>query len=116
VLRHLDLVVLAAALPVFVVAGLPLLGYAAPAAAWLLQGAIEFLVLQRAREAGDRRTALGALAGAFFARISLTMIAVVAAGIAERDAGVAAGLLAVVVFTVHLSIYAVAPPFGRPAP
>src|SRR5438093_4908828 len=37
VFRYLDLVVLALAFPVFVVAGFPLLGYAAGAVAWLLQ-------------------------------------------------------------------------------
>ena len=36
-IRFLDLVLLAVALPVFLVAGLPMLGYAAGAAAWLVQ-------------------------------------------------------------------------------
>ena len=36
-LRHLDLVVLALALPLFLVAGFPMLGYAAGAVAWLAQ-------------------------------------------------------------------------------
>ena len=39
--RHLDLVVLALALPVFLLAGWPMLGYAAGAVAWLAQRAIQ---------------------------------------------------------------------------
>ncbi len=37
VLRQLDLVVLALALPIFIAADFPLLGYAAGAVAWLVQ-------------------------------------------------------------------------------
>src|SRR4051794_13557619 len=41
VLRHLDLVVMAVALPIFLAAGLPLLGWAAASGAWLAQRAIQ---------------------------------------------------------------------------
>ena len=41
VLRYLDLVLLAVALPVFLLAGLPMLGYAGAAVAWLLQRGIQ---------------------------------------------------------------------------
>ena len=40
-LRYLDLIVLALALPIFLVAGWPMLGYAAGAVAWLAQRAIQ---------------------------------------------------------------------------
>jgi hypothetical protein len=39
---------------------------------------------------------------------------VAVAGIADADAGVAAGFLAALLFTIHLTIYMIAPPFGRP--
>jgi hypothetical protein len=103
VLRHLDLVLLALGLPVFVIGGLPLVGYAAVAAAWLLQWIITTVGLQRAIESGDRRAALGALAGGLIARLGLVCLAVLGAGLAEREAGVAAGVLALILFTVHFS-------------
>jgi hypothetical protein len=102
-LRNLDLGVLALALPVFLVADLPLLGYAAVAVVWVLQRGISELATRRAVELGDRRAALGVMAGSLISRIWLVGLAVLAAGLAEREAGVAAGLLAVAVFTVHLS-------------
>ena len=40
-IRYLDIVLLVVALPVFVAADLPMLGYAAGAAAWLVQRAIQ---------------------------------------------------------------------------
>ena len=39
--KYVDLLVLAAALAVFVLAGLPMIGYAAAAAAWLAQRGIQ---------------------------------------------------------------------------
>ena len=41
--KHVDLLVLAAALAVFLLGGLPLLGYAVGAAAWLAQRGIQVL-------------------------------------------------------------------------
>ena len=40
VVKYLDLVILAIALPIFVIAGWPLFGYAAAAFAWLVQRVI----------------------------------------------------------------------------
>jgi hypothetical protein len=100
VLRYLDLVVLAAALPVFLVAGLPLLGYAATGAAWLAQRAIQAFAYRRAVSSGDRRSAIGILAGSLFGRLWLVCLSVLGAGLIEREAGLAAGVLAATLFTV----------------
>ena len=99
-LRYLDLVALVAALPVFIVADLPMLGYAATAVAWLAQRAIQALAYRRAVASGDRRTALGILAGSLFGRLWLVCLAVLGAGLIEREAGLAAGVLAATLFTV----------------
>ncbi|MCW2959367.1 MAG: hypothetical protein JWP18_2170, partial [Solirubrobacterales bacterium] len=40
-LRYLDLVILALALPVFLLADFPMLGYAAAAAAWIVQRLVQ---------------------------------------------------------------------------
>ncbi|MGZ5336998.1 MAG: hypothetical protein ACXWDT_03040, partial [Solirubrobacterales bacterium] len=66
-LRQLDLLALALALPVFVLADLPMLGYAVAAGAWLVQKTVFLLAERRTRSAlaeGERNTALGTLAAA----------------------------------------------------
>jgi hypothetical protein len=102
-LRYLDLALLALALPVFLIAGWPILGYAATAAAWLATRAIQEFATRRAVATGDRRAVLGVIAGTMMGRIWLVGLAVLGAGLVEREAGLAAGVLAVVLFTVFFS-------------
>ena len=52
--RYLDIVALAAALPLFLLAGLPMLGYTVAAAAWLVQRGINHLAQAKAK--ASRRT------------------------------------------------------------
>ena len=87
----------------FVLGELPLLGYAATAVAWTFQRWMAATVLRHALESGNRRAVLGALAGGLIGRIWLIGSAVLLAGLVEREAGVAAGVLAVVLFTVYFS-------------
>ena len=104
-LRYGDLVVLAVGLPVFLIAGLPLLGYGAAAGAWIAARAIELVAARRTARAlggGDRRAAVGTLAAATLARVWLIALVVLLVGLAEREAGLAAAVLAVIVFTYHL--------------
>lgn len=109
-LRQLDLVVLVLALPVFLLAGLPLLGYAAVALAWLAQRAIHAIAARRAVASGDRRTAIGVLAGTMVARLWLLGLCVLGAGLVEREAGLAAAVLAVALFTVSFSTLLIVKP------
>lgn len=102
-LRYLDLAVLALALPVFVVADLPLLGWGVTAAAWLLQRGIQVFAARRAVATGDRRAAVGVLAGSLFARLFLVCLSVLAAGLIEREAGLSAGILVAALFTVFFA-------------
>jgi hypothetical protein len=108
--RYLDLAVLAIALPVFVIAGLPLLGYAVIAAAWLLQRAIQAFAARRAVATGDRRAAVGVLAGSLFGRLFLVCLSVLAAGLIEREAGLSGGILAAALFTVYFSTLLIVTP------
>ena len=100
VLRYLDLGVLVAALPVFVLADFPILGYAATAAAWLAQRGIQVLAGRRAAATGDRRAAIGVLGATMMARLWLVGLSVLAAGLVERETGLAAAVFAAVLFTV----------------
>jgi hypothetical protein len=103
--RYLDLLVLAAALPVFLAADLPMLAYGVIAGVWLIQLGIERIAESKARTAlagGDRRSAMGWVAGTNLGRVWLVTTAVLVVGLLdERDTGLAAAVLALVLFTVH---------------
>jgi len=117
VLRYLDLVLLAVALPVFLLAGLPMLGYAAAAAAWLVQRAIQIKTDRMARASEDPRTVAGLLAGSLLARGWLVALAVFGVGIAaDRQDGLAAAVLAISLFTAYFTATMFSRPFERPSP
>jgi hypothetical protein len=109
--KHVDLLVLAAALAVFVIGGLPLLGYAVAAAVWLAQRGIQLIAARRAAEDladGNRQRAMGTVAATTLGRVWLMATAVLLVGIAEREAGLAAALLLLALFTVSFAAQGVA--------
>jgi hypothetical protein len=115
-LRFADLIVLAVALAVFLLAGFPMLGYVVAAGAWLAARWIQLAAEHRARIAlarGNRRSALGAVALARLGRVWLVALAVLLVGIAERKAGLSAAVLSVVLFTVYLAGQGLAHLFDR---
>jgi hypothetical protein len=105
--KYVDLLVLAAALAVFVLAGLPMIGYAAAAAAWLAQRGIQVLAARRAGTelaAGERQRAMGVVAATTLGRVWLMATVVLLTGLLfEREDGLAAALLVVVLFTVSFA-------------
>ena len=116
-LRYLDLVVLVLALPLFVLADLPLLGYVAAAFAWLAQRAIRELLNRRARASDDPRTVAGLLAGSMIIRGWLAALSIFGVGLADRDAGLSAAVLVIALFTIFLSGEMITRPFeagGKP--
>lgn len=116
--KHVDLMVLAAALAVFVVAGLPLIGFAFAAGVWLLQRGVQVLAGRRSEEAlraGNRQRALGLMAGTTLGRVWLMVTGALLAGLVEDQAGLAAALLLVVLFTVSFAAGGLAHLF-RPEP
>jgi hypothetical protein len=100
--RWLDLAVLALALPVFLAAGLPLLGWGAVAAVWLLQRAVHDLLSRRAAAAADPRHSTVLLAVSMMGRVWLLALAIFAAGMAEREAGLSAAVLSIALVTAYL--------------
>jgi hypothetical protein len=109
-LRSLDLLVLALALPLFLIAGAPLLGYAIVAVAWVAQRWIVALAKRRALATGDRRLMMRAVGWSMILRLALVTSSVVVVGVIDRDAGLPAALLAAVLFTVALAAQVVLPP------
>lgn len=115
--RYLDLIVLALALPVFVVAGWPLLGYAAGAVAWLAQRAIQAWTNAQAlhaQEDGNVKRVAGYVTGSMIGRGWLVALTIFGAGMIENDAGLAAAVLVIVLFTVYFAASMAVRPFQTP--
>ncbi len=111
--RYLDLILLAIALPVFVVAGLPLLGYAAAAAAWLAQRALQHVLNARAVASDDPRTVAGLLTASMIGRGWLMALSIFGVGMYEREAGLAAAVLAIALFTTYFTAQIFVRPFEQ---
>ncbi len=105
--KFVDLLALAAALPVFLLGGFPMLGYAVGAAVWLAQRGIQMIAARRAQEElarGERQRAMGIVAGSGLGRVWLMAATVLVVGLAvERQAGLAAAVLVVVLFTISMA-------------
>ena len=99
-LRYVDLAVLAAALPVFVAAELPLFAWAGVTVAWLLQRGAHAFLLSRAQASGDPRSAFGLLSVSLLGRVWFLALAVLGIGLIDRDAGLPAAVLTAVTFQV----------------
>lgn len=113
-IRHLDLVVLALALPVFVAAGFPLLGWVAGAAAWLLQRGLQVFANRRAERTKDLKAVAGIMTGSLIGRGWLVALMVFGSGLAfGDDVGLSAALLFIAVFTVYLTVGMIMRPFDE---
>lgn len=95
-----------AALPVFLLADLPMIGYAVAAAAWLVQRGVQIAADRRVKAAllaGKRQNAFGTLAATTLGRVWLVALAILLVGkLAEREDGLAAAVLTVLLVTAYL--------------
>ena len=115
--KYVDLLVLAVSLAVFQLGGLPMLGFAAGAAAWLVQRGIQALAARRASAelaAGNRQRAMATVATTTLGRVWLMATVVLLAGLVEREAGLASGVLVAVLFTVSFAAQGIAHLFDEP--
>lgn len=116
--KYVDLLLLAAALAVFLLGDLPMLGYAVGAVAWLAQRGIQMVAAKRSQEelkAGNRQKAMGIVGATTLARVWLMATAVLLVGLlGEREAGLAAAVLVLVLFTVSFAAQGIAHLFGEP--
>lgn len=110
-LRFLDLALLALALPIFVAAGLPLLGYVGAAGGWLLQRGVQILIERRARASDDPRTVAGLLTASMLARGWIMAGSIFIVGLSDREAGLSAAILAITLFTFYFTGQMISRPF-----
>ena len=104
VARNLDLALLALALPVFVLAGLPLLGYATGLVIWLMWRTLGAYAERKARDTDDLGRMAAITTGSMIGRGWLMGLTLIAVGIsAGDDVGLSAAVLCVVLFTVSFT-------------
>jgi hypothetical protein len=105
-LRNLDLLLLALALPLFIAAGWPIAGYAATTAAWIAGRIAKAFAERRRGEAiahNNRNAALGLTAASMLGRLWILATAILVVGlVGEREAGLAAAVLAAALVTAYL--------------
>ena len=104
--KYVDPLLLALGLVVFLLADLPMLGYAVAAAVWIAQRAIQVLATKRAQAellAGNRQKAMGIVAASTLGRVWLMATVVLVLGLtAEKQDGLAAAVMILAFFTVSL--------------
>lgn len=104
VMRNIDVPVLALALIIFVVAGLPIVGWLTGAGAWAIQRLISEYATHKANQAEDPRAKVGILAGSMIGRGWLVAGIIIAVGLGNNDAGLSAAVLFLAVFTVQFTM------------
>ena len=113
-IKHLDLILLALALPIFIVAGWPLGGYAAAAIGWLAQRAINDYTTRRAAASDDPKTVVGLTAGSMIGRgwlVALTIFGAYLIAGGDDAVGLAAAVLVGVLFTAFFTVSLILRPF-----
>jgi len=95
--------VIALALPLFLVAGWPLSGWAAAALLWAGAQALGAL-FARVKPSSDNVAVSGALAFGMMFRLLLILAVLLALTVSNRDAGLAAALLYGAAYTVELGL------------
>jgi hypothetical protein len=116
-LRNLDIAVLALALPVFLLADLPLLGYATALVVWVMWRSIGAYADRRAQATEDLGRMAAITTGSMIGRGWLMGLTLIAVGLAAGDdVGLSAAVLCVVLFTVSFTTRLVRRPFEGTRP
>jgi hypothetical protein len=113
VLKNLDIVFLVCALPIFIGADLPLLGWVGGTAAYVSQRLIGELLKRSASKADDMVGFLGVMVGGVIARGFFVALSLFGVGLINGDAGAAAGFLFLAAFTIYLTMTLVLQPHEK---
>ena len=115
-MRNIDVPALALALVLFLVAGLPILGWVTGAGAWALQRLISEYVIRKAETSVDPRTKVGLLAGSMIGRGWLVAGIILAVGLSNNDAGLSGAVLFLAVFTLQFTMTLAMRPYETKGP
>ena len=103
-LKYADLALIALALPVFLITGLPLLGWAGAAVGWSGQRIIQALVEAKASRTDDTKSFFQLMAGSIIGRSWFLVISIITVGLIEDEAGLTAAVMSAILFTAYLAI------------
>jgi hypothetical protein len=116
-LRWFDLLLAALALPVFVLADLPIAGWIAGAGTYVAQRLIGEYTARRAAASDDARTTVGLMAGSMIGRGWLVALTIFAVGAAtDSETGLSAAVLFIALFTVYFTMQMILRPFEKENP
>lgn len=110
-LAHLDIGLLLVALPIFIGANLPILGWIGGSAVYVLQKILGEFLNRSATQAEDITGLLGVMVGGVIGRGFLVALGIFGVGMIQNDAGAAAGFLFLAAFTVHFTMALVLRPY-----
>jgi hypothetical protein len=114
ILRHLDIVFLVCALPIFIGADLPLLGWAGGTFAYVSQRLIGVLLSRSAAQTDDMAGFLGVMVGGTIARGFFVALSIFGVGLIKDEAGAAAGFLFLAAFTIYFTMALAMRPYQDP--
>jgi hypothetical protein len=110
-LGYLDITLLVCALPIFIGADLPLLGWVGGTVAYAAQRLLSELLNRSAAQSDDLPSFLGVMVGGVIARGFFVAIAIFGVGMIDGDAGAAAGILFLAAFTIYLTMTLILSPY-----
>jgi hypothetical protein len=99
--RYFDIALVVIAAPIMLLIGVPAVGYAAGAGAWIVLRAVGVGVDRYASEIGNQQRELGVRLGYLLGRLFLLALTVI---LVRRDAGRNDGLTALVVIVVAYTV------------
>lgn len=101
-LKFPDFLVLALALPVFIMADWPLAGWGGATIAWLIQAVVVTLMQQKAAASTEVRHQVGFVVGSSLMRAWIAAAVILPTGLIFGDAaGLSCALLTILLFTVY---------------
>jgi hypothetical protein len=111
-LGYLDLWLLLCALPIFIGANLPILGWVGGTAAYVAQRGIAELLNRSARQSADLPSFMGVMVGGVIARGFFVALAIFGVGLINGNAGAAAGILFLAAYTIHFTMSLILRPYS----
>jgi hypothetical protein len=104
-LRYLDVCLVLATAPFVLIGGMPTLGYAVGAGAWVATRAGTAFLQAQARRSSDAKVRAGLLVAGLLGRVWLVAAAIILARYAgDKDDGIMAAVLVLGAFTVYLAM------------
>jgi hypothetical protein len=115
--RNMDIGLLIAALPIFLLGDLPIAGWAVGAGGYVVQRIVRDVLANQARKSDDPRSVAGILVASMLARGFLIALVLLGVGLAvSNKAGLCAAVLFLAAFTISFGMGLALRPFEQGPP